>query len=240
MEKPYSKEFISDYEVQKTLGLTTPVNHAEDWYAADSNRRKRIAKIGASNAGDDFALCNLILDFDLIPYRKNNQIAHEVFENPSDVIFEIGELKFKKAAVDALKALPGWRSSEPTNLEHHIKRLKMRMDNILHLQQSRDQFALGPSILLRDALLEIENQIAAAKDRSEAVPDRIDTSIDPEVYGLIRQAIPEVQKIYDAVRSRVGFSGKNPEAMPDNWRQAALNRFNENKEVFLSSKKSIF
>lgn len=184
MKTPATKEFISDAGAQKLLGI------------------------------DEFALCNLILDCDLIPYRKaadrpDYEIAHDVYETPEDVLFEIGGLVFKRAAVDAYAKV---RQSA-------LVRLQIQRSNVVHLQDDRTVNNMPPLPRLDSALEYIEKRIERAKS--------VKPETDNELQVLIYLAYQEAMKIYDGIRFHAGLKNNQPA-----WKKAALQVFRANEKKF--------
>ena len=56
--------------------------------------------------------------------------------------------------------------------------------------------------------------------------------ITAEVEGIIESALPEIKKIYSAIKSQVGFSGRLGGGEEAEWKAAALEGFKDSKKGF--------
>jgi hypothetical protein len=169
---------------------------------------------------DDFRVSELILNFDLLAYDIDGNIRHFYEEDPSELVFEIGSLKFRKKEVDEfIKNYPDIGNSEQGGPEPYRWRLENELKNIQYLEQKRKQQFLPPSSHLNIEKRRIKEQIAAYQ-----------SSLPEDVVNLIKRAKPEIEMIWKAIK-KVGFSGYIADA-EDKWQRAALKELNNNENGF--------
>jgi hypothetical protein len=174
---------------------------------------------------DDFRVSELILNFDLLAYDIDGNIRHFYEEDPSELVFEIGSLKFRKKEVDEfIKNYPDIGKSEPGSPASYRWRLGNRLKNILFIEQIRGQQLLPPSSYLKKQKKEIGKQL---KNIEKAV---LKNSFPKDFVSLIKNAKPEIERIYGAIK-KIGFSGRLANA-EDKWKQAALAEFKKNEYKF--------
>jgi hypothetical protein len=171
---------------------------------------------------NDHQVSELILNFDLLAYDIDGNIRHFYEEDPSELVFEVGSLKFRKKEVDEfIKNYPDIGNSEKGRPEPYLWRLQNRLKNIQYLEQIRDQQLLPPSSHLKKSVKRINDQI---RDSEKEV---LQNSLQEDCVNSIKRVKPEIEMIWKSIK-KVGFSGYIAGA-EDKWQKAALKEL-KNKE----------